>query len=220
MEMPEIPDSTCVEVPGSGGKVVLLKNLVKSPLISVGDYTYYTDIEDPTTFETRNVLYSFGPARLIIGKFCAIATGAQFLMPWANHPSLGVSTFPFFIFGGDWAKQTLDVLPSMAGEDTVIGNDVWIGREAVIMPGVKVGDGAIISTRALVTTDVPAYSVVTGNPARLIKRRYEPEEIELLESLAWWDWPIEVITEHARDILTGTPAQLLQIAKERGLSGN
>jgi virginiamycin A acetyltransferase len=220
MEMSEIPDSTCVEVPGSGGKVVLLKNLVKSPLISAGDYTYYTDIDDPTTFETHNVLYNFGPARLIIGKFCAIATGAQFLMPFANHPSLGVSTFPFFVFGGDWAKQTMDVLASMVGEDTVIGNDVWIGREAVIMPGVKVGDGAIISTRAVVTTDVPAYSVVSGNPARLIKRRYEPEQIEMLVGLAWWDWPIEVITEHARDILTGTPEHLLQIAKELGLSGH
>jgi virginiamycin A acetyltransferase len=220
MGMSEIPDSTCVEVPGSGGKVVLLKNLVKSPFVSVGDYTYYTDTEDPSNFETSNVLYNFGPARLIIGKFCAIATGAQFLMPMANHPTMGVSTFPFFVFGGDWTKRTMDVLASMAGQDTVIGNDVWIGREAVIMPGVKVGDGAIISTRAFVSTDVPAYSVVAGNPARLIKRRYEPEEIELLERLAWWDWPIEVITEHVRDILTGTPDQLLQIAKDHGLSGN
>jgi virginiamycin A acetyltransferase len=217
MGMPEIPDSTCVEVPGTGGKVVLLKNLVKSPNISVGDYTYYTDIEDPTNFETRNVLYNFGGAGLIIGKFCAIATGAQFLMPWANHPNVGVSTFPFFVFGGDWAAQTMDVIATMAGEDTVIGNDVWIGRDAVIMPGVKVGNGAIIGTRAFVTADVPPYCVVSGNPARLIKRRYEPEEIELLQRLAWWDWPIEVITEHVRDILTGTPEQLARIAKDRDL---
>lgn len=219
--MSQIPDSTCVEVPGTGGKVVLLKNLVKSPNVSVGDYTYYTDIDDPTNFETHNVLYNFGgPTRLVIGKFCAIATGAQFLMPWANHPSVGTSTFPFFVFGGDWAAQTMDVIATMAGEDTVIGNDVWIGREAVIMPGVRVGDGAIISTRAFVTADVPAYSVVSGNPARLIKRRYEPEEIELLQRLAWWDWPIEVITEHVHDILTGTPDQLARIAKDRDLLRN
>jgi virginiamycin A acetyltransferase len=218
--MAKIPDPTCVEVPGTGGKVVLLKNLVKSPFISVGDYTYYTDIEDPSNFEIRNVPYNFGPAKLIIGKFCAIATGAQFLMPAANHPTVGVSTFPFFVFGEDWAAKTMDVLASMTGEDTVIGNDVWVGREAVIMPGVKVGDGAIIGTRAFVTTDVPSYGVVSGNPARLIKRRYEPEEIELLQRLAWWDWPIELITEHVRDILTGTPAQLDQIAKANGLTGD
>jgi virginiamycin A acetyltransferase len=218
--MQEIPDSTCIEIPGSGGKVVLLKNLVKSPNIIVGDYTYYTDPEDATNFENGNVLYNIGGPRLIIGKFCAIATGAQFLMPWANHPSTGVSAFPFFIFGGDWAAQTMDVFMNMAGEDTVIGNDVWIGREAVIMPGVNIGDGAIISTRAFVTADVPAYSVVAGNPARLIKRRYEPEEIELLQRLAWWDWPIEVITEHVRDIFTGTPGQLVRIAEDRDLVRN
>lgn len=215
--MLNIPDSTCVYVPGSGDKVVLLKNLVKSPLISVGDYTYYSDIEDPSTFEDHNVLYNIGPAKLIIGKFCAIGTGAHFLMPAANHPSAGVSTFPFYVFGGDWTARTLDVFTSMTGKDTVIGNDVWIGRDAVIMPGVTVGDGAIIGTRALVTTDVPPYGVVAGNPARLIKRRYEPEEIELLRRLAWWDWPIEIITDHVRDIVTGTPARLEQIAKDHAL---
>jgi virginiamycin A acetyltransferase len=215
--MPEIPDPTCVYVPGTNDKVVLLKNLVKSPLISVGDYTYYTDIEDPSTFEIRNVLYNFGPARLVIGKFCAIATGAQFLMPAANHPTAGVSTFPFFVFGGDWTAQTMDVLASMTGDDTVIGNDVWIGREAVIMPGIRIGDGAIVGTRAFVTSDVPPYGVVSGNPARLIKRRYEESDIQLLERLAWWDWPIEVITEHVHDILTGTPTQLEKIAQDRGL---
>ena len=216
--MLKIPDPTCLYVPDTGDKVILLKNLVKSPLIQVGDYTYYADIDDPSNFETHNVLYNFGPAKLIIGKFCAIGTGTHFLMPMANHPSAGVSTFPFFVFGGNWTAQTMDVIVTMAGEDTVIGNDVWFGREAVIMPGVKVGDGAIIGTRAFVTTDVPPYGVVSGNPARLIKRRYEPEEIELLERLAWWDWPIEIVTEHVRDILTGTPAQLAQIAKDHGLA--
>lgn len=216
--MPVIPDPSQTYVSGTDKKVVFLKNLITSPHIEVGEYTYYADIDDPGVFETRNVLYNFGPERLIIGRFCAIGTGTQFIMPAANHPMVGSTTYPFFMFGGDWSQQTADVLQSVTSRgDTVVGNDVWIGREAVIMPGVKIGDGAIIGTRALVTSDVPAYGVVAGNPAQLIKKRFEEEDVERLCRIAWWDWPIEAVTKHVRTIFTKSPMELERVAKEAGL---
>jgi acetyltransferase-like isoleucine patch superfamily enzyme len=127
---------------------VFLKPLVTSPKIEVGEFTYYNDPDDPALFETRNVLYTAGPEKLVIGKFCAIAAGAKFLMSSANHPDMGSTTFPFFIFGGTWLEKTAEFLPKVRSRgDTVIGNDVWIGREAVVMPGVTIGDGAIIAAR-------------------------------------------------------------------------
>jgi virginiamycin A acetyltransferase len=197
---------------------VFLRPLVTSPKIEVGEYTYYNDADDPTAFESRNVLHTAGPERLIIGRFCAIATGARFLLSAANHPMLGSTSFPFFVFGGDWLERTADLLPRIAGRgDTVIGNDVWIGRDAMIMPGVTVGDGAIIGARAVVASDVSPYATVAGNPARLIRRRYSDEDVDRLLRIAWWDWPIEMITEHVRTIWAGTPAELDQIAERAGL---
>jgi virginiamycin A acetyltransferase len=197
---------------------VFLKPLVTSPKIEIGEYTYYNDAENATEFETRNVLYTAGPERLIIGRFCAIATGARFLLSSANHPILGSTAFPFFIFGGDWLERTADLLPSIASRgDTVVGNDVWIGRDAVIMPGVTVGDGAIIAASAVVASDVPPYATVGGNPARLIRRRYSDQDIDRLLRIAWWNWPIEMITEHVRTIWAGTPAELDQAAERVGL---
>lgn len=184
-------------------QVCFIKNTVNNPNIIVGDYTYYDDPEDSENFE-RNVLYHFPfiGDKLIIGKFCAIARGAQFIMNGANHKLSGFSTFPFYIFGKSWEKA----LPQ-AGElpykgDTVIGNDVWMGYQALIMPGVTIGNGAIISSRSVVTADVPAYTIVGGNPAKVIKQRFPAEIIAALEQLAWWDWPIEKITRNLPAIMS------------------
>jgi virginiamycin A acetyltransferase len=216
------PDPASVRIPGmiddQEHDTVFLKPLVTSPKIEIGEYTYYNDADHATAFETRNVLYTAGPERLIIGRFCAIATGARFLLSSANHPILGSTAFPFFIFGDDWLERSADLLPSIPSRgDTVIGNDVWIGRDAVIMPGVTVGDGAIIGASAVVASDVPPYGTVVGNPARLIGRRYSDEEIDRLLRIAWWNWPIEMITEHVRTIWAGTPAELEQAAERAGI---
>ena len=195
-----------------------LKPLVSSPKIEVGEFTYYNDADDPALFETRNVLYPAGPEKLVIGKFCAIAMGAKFLMSAANHPMLGSTAFPFFIFGGTWLEKTAEFLPRIRSRgDTVIGNDVWIGREAVVMPGVTIGDGAIIAASAVVVSDVAPYTTVGGNPARLVKKRYSEEDVDRLLRVAWWNWPVDVITEHIPTIWTGTPVELEQAAKIAGL---
>lgn len=198
---------------------VFLKPLITSPKIEVGEFTYYNDQwDDPTAFETRNVLYTAGPERLVIGRFCAIAAGARFLLSAANHPMLGSTTFPFFIFGGDWLERSADLLPRIPSRgDTVIGNDVWIGREATVMPGVTIGDGAVVAARAVVASDVPPYAIVAGNPARSIRSRFSAEDVERLLRIRWWDWPIEAITEHLRTIWAGTPAELEQAAERAGL---
>ena len=143
----------------------------------------------------------------------ALATGTRFIMAGANHLNIGVSTFPFTIFGGLWGEKTLDIaLGAPSRGDTVVGNDVWIGYQSLIMPGVHIGNGAIIASGSVVVSDVPAYGVVGGNPARLLKKRYSDAEIELLERIAWWDWPVEKVTEHVRVIMSGTPAELAELA--------
>lgn len=194
-------------------RVVLLKPLVTSPLISVGDFTYYDDPDDATAFETRNVLHHYGPDRLIIGKLCAIAAGVRFIMNGANHRMSGPSTYPFPIMGGSWG-QHFDLVTDLPSRgDTVIGNDVWIGGDVTIMPGVRIGHGAIISTASVVTKDVPDYGVVGGNPATLIRHRFDEDDIGTLLAVAWWDWPITTITEHLRVIADGSVSELAAIAE-------
>lgn len=188
-------------------RTVYLKNIITNPQIKVGDYTYYDDPEDVGNFE-KNVLYlfEFMGDQLIIGKFCQIATGARFIMNGSNHAMNGISTYPFKVFGGEWAKK--DPMHVISKGDTVIGNDVWIGNSATFMQGVKVGDGAIIGSNSLVTKDVEPYSVVGGNPARLIRKRFDEETIAFLLKLKWWDWPIEKITEHLGLISSGSIQEL------------
>jgi virginiamycin A acetyltransferase len=199
-------------------RVVLLKPLVNSPNIEVGDYTYYDDPDDATQFERRNVLYSYGEEKLVIGKYCALAAGTTFIMAGANHLTSGVSTFPFTIFGGDWAESTVDLmLANPSKGDTVVGNDVWFGYRAMIMPGVRIGHGAIIASGAVVVADVPPYAVVGGNPAKPVKARYTEAETDLLLRAAWWDWPVDLVTEHVRTIMSGTPADIGGIARANGL---
>lgn len=185
-------------------QVCFIGNTVSNPNIVIGDYTYYDDPEDSENFE-RNVLYHFPfiGDKLVIGKFCAIARGVRFIMNGANHKMSGISTYPFQIFGNGWEK----VMPQLGDlpykGDTVIGNDVWIGYEALIMPGVKVGDGAIISSRSVVVSDVEPYTIVGGNPAKAIRARFSPEQVRELLDVAWWNWPIEKITNHLELIVSG-----------------
>ncbi|NWC64542.1 Vat family streptogramin A O-acetyltransferase [Cedecea sp. P7760] len=184
-------------------QVCFIKNTVTNPNIIVGDFTYYDDPEGAENFE-RNVLYHFPfiGDKLVIGKFCAIAKGVQFIMNGANHKLSGFSTFPFYIFGNGWEKAMPQSGDLPYKGDTVIGNDVWVGYEALIMPGVKIGNGAIISSRSVVTTDVSAYTVVGGNPAKVIKKRFSDEIVSELEKLAWWDWPVELITKYLTAIMS------------------
>jgi virginiamycin A acetyltransferase len=184
-------------------QVCFIKNTIKNPNIIVGDFTYYDDPEDSENFE-RNVLYHFPfiGDKLIIGKFCAIAKGVQFIMNGANHKLSGFSTFPFYIFGNGWENAMPQAGDLPYKGDTVIGNDVWIGFDALIMPGVKIGNGAIISSRSVVTSDVPAYTIAGGNPAKIIKKRFPEETIATLEKLAWWNWPVEKITKNITAIMS------------------
>ena len=192
-------------------QVGYLKNYIKNPNIVVGVYTYYDDPDGVENFE-RNVLYHFPfiGDRLVIGKFCAIARGVRFIMNGANHKLAGLSTYPFQIFGGGWER-----VMSRPGElpykgDTVIGNDVWLGYEALIMPGVTVGHGAVVATRAVVAGDVPPYAIVGGNPARNLKMRFDATDVERLLAIAWWDWSAEKITRHLERISGGDIDALAQ----------
>lgn len=192
--------------------VVFLKNQITSSLIEAGDFTYYDDEGIRPPFQDANVHYLFGPQRLLIGRFTAIGPGVTFLMPGGNHPMAGVSTYPFTMFGGDWATKTLDAFLAIEQRgDTVVGHDVWMGREAVVMPGVTIGDGAIIGAHSVVARDVGPYEVVAGNPARTIRTRFTADEIDTLLRIRWWDWPVERITEHAETIMTGRPQDLARI---------
>ena len=176
-----------------------IKNVVQAPNIFIGDYTYYDDINHPEEFEKNNILFNypeFGD-RLVIGKFCAIASGTRFIMGPANHRVSSVTTYPFNVFGGLWTERTPDHLSQLPRKgDIIIGNDVWIGRESVIMPGVTIGDGAIIAAYSVVTKDVPPYGVAGGNPARLVKKRFDDELIGLLLDWKWWDLAPEELAEH------------------------
>lgn len=194
-------------------QVCYLKNTVKSPDIIIGDYTYYDDPEDSEDFE-RNVLYHFPFVgdKLIIGKFCAIARATKFIMNGANHKLSGISTYPFQIFGNGWEKVMPDPADLPYKGDTVVGNDVWIGYDALIMPGVRIGNGAIVAARSVVVSDVAAYNMVGGNPAKPIRQRFEADVVEMLEAIAWWDWPIEKITANLSLIVSADVEALWAIA--------
>jgi len=190
-------------------QVCFIKNTVSNPQIIIGDYTYYDDPENSENFE-RNVLYLYPVYgdKLIIGKFCAIARDVKFIMNGANHKLDCISTYPFSLFGNGWGKVVprIEELPYKG--DTVIGNDVWIGYNALIMPGVKVGDGAIIAAGSVVTGDIDPYAIVGGNPAKIIKKRFPPETIKTLLEIKWWDWEIEKITRNLENLTSGDLSKL------------
>jgi virginiamycin A acetyltransferase len=209
-----VPDPMTVHPEPITPEVVFLRPVVaRRPHIDIGEYTYYHDGAHATEFATRNVLYAYGNERLVIGRYCCIASGTRFMMSAANHPMIGVGTFPFSMFAGDWGDATRDIaLPSRG--DTIVGNNVWFGMDALVMPGIRIGDGAIIGAGAVVASDVPAYAIVAGNPARVIRRRFTDEEVDELLRIAWWDWPVEAVTAHARTIMAGDVAALRIAAKE------
>lgn len=188
-------------------ETVYLNRVITNPNIQVGNYTFYNDfVHDPTQFETNNVLYHYpvNKDRLLIGKFCSIACGAKFLFTSANHAQKSLSTYPFPIFFEEWGLPKEQVTSAWDNKgDIVIGNDVWIGYEAVILSGVHIGDGAVIGARAVVTKDVAPYTVVGGVPAKKIKLRFDEETVRRLLALRWWDWPAEKIQRNLFAITQG-----------------
>lgn len=190
-----------------GHSTVYLQNVVTDPSITVGEYTTYDDfVRDPREFEKNNVLYHYpvNHERLTIGKFCSIACGAKFLFNSANHALGSLSTYPFPIFFEEWGLPVEDIPRAWDNKgDIVVGSDVWIGYEAVILAGVTIGDGAVIGARALVTRDVPPYTIVGGVPARPIRKRFDDAAIEALLALRWWDWPEARIAANLEAIQSG-----------------
>lgn len=197
---------------------VFLKNVIARPTIEIGDYTYYNDFENASDFENRNVRYHFEHIgdRLKIGKFCALATGTNFIMNGANHAMTGFSTYPFHIFDAAWMEQfdPATIFDHLRG-DTIVGNDVWFGTNATVMPGVTICSGAIIGAHAVVASDVPPYAVVVGNPGRVVRLRFDEETIDRLLEIAWWDWPINRITRHLSAIWGADIDRLERAATDR-----
>lgn len=180
-------------------KLVFLKKFVKAANIFVGDYTYFDDRRHgPDKFEEYNVLYNydFSKVKLVIGKFCAIAAETRFIMT-GDHKLDAVSTYPFPIFGHGW-ESAFNIHELPVKGDIIVGNDVWFGYDSLVKNGVTIGNGAIIATRAVVVKDVPAYSIVAGNPAKVVKMRFDDQTIDRLQKIAWWDWKIEKINKHLK----------------------
>ena len=179
-------------------RVGFLRALVDAPNIEIGDYTYYDDPDGPEHFVERCVLhhYEHSGDRLVIGRFCALATGVRFVMNGANHDMNGLSTYPFDIFGHGWEEgyDAPAMWAAMSRGDTVVGNDVWIGMDALVMPGVTIGDGAVVAAASVVTGDVPPYAIVGGNPARVLRSRLDERSVERLLAIRWWYWDAERIT--------------------------
>lgn len=187
---------------------VHLNQVIDHPNIEVGDYTYYSDFEPVEDYAARIAPYIYpgSPERLVIGKFVQVAHGVKFITSSANHPMRGFSTYPFAVFNPE-------TMGAYAGEvagygDTVVGNDVWLGYGATVLPGVTIGDGAIVGAKAVVSRDVPSYAIVAGNPARVVRSRFDGETVERLLKLRWWDWPIEEI-ERKRAAIEAADASLL-----------
>lgn len=195
-------------------QTIYLKPAITNPNIQVGDFTMYNDfVHDPRDFQRNNVLYHYPINRdkLIIGKFCSIACGAKFLFTSANHTLASLSTYPFPIFFEEWGLPPGEITTAWDNRgDITIGSDVWIGYEAVILSGVTIGHGAVVGARALVTRDVPPYTIVGGVPAKAIRRRFDQGTIDRLLESRWWDWPKETIARHLPDLRAGRIEGLLE----------
>ena len=193
-------------------ETIYLKGVITNPNIIVGDYTIYNDFAgEPKNFEKNNVLYQYPVNRdkLLIGKFCSIACGAKFIFNSANHTLLSLSTYPFPIFFEEWGLDVKEIAKAWDNKgDIVVGNDVWIGYEAVVLAGVTIGDGAVIGARSVVTKDVPPYTIAGGVPAKTIRKRFNEETIDTLLELRWWDWPRERIARNIAAIQSGNVEQI------------
>jgi len=204
----------------SDNQTVYLKNVVTNANIEIGDYTMYNDfVQDPLDFEKNNVLYHYpiNKDKLKIGKFCSIACGAKFLFTSANHKMRSLSTYPFPIFFEEWGLDVKNICDAWDNKgDIVIGNDVWIGYEAVILSGVTIGDGAIIGSRAVVTKDVEPYTIVGGVPAKSIRKRFDDKTILKLENIRWWNWDEKQIRKGIQAIQSGNIIELEEISDEQG----
>ena len=196
MSKKNIPNKDAIIPNENIPSICYIKNVIKNPNIIVGDYTYFEDKHNPQDFEKHVThFYNFIGDRLIIGKFCQIASGVEFVMNGANHKMSSVTSYPFNIFDGDWkTAKFLENTPFKG--DTVIGNDVWIGQNVTILPGVHIGDGAIIGANSVVAKDIPPYSIAVGNPCQIKKKRFDDELISYLLKIKWWDWNIEKITDN------------------------
>ncbi|WP_238900527.1 CatB-related O-acetyltransferase [Clostridium sp. YIM B02500] len=208
-----IPNANKIYPRSNDYQTIYLKNVITRSNIKVGDYTIYNDFyNDPREFEKNNVLYQYpiNNDKLIIGKFCSIACKAKFLMTSGNHTMKSLSTYTFPIFYEEWGLDVSLITDAWDNKgDIVIGNDVWIGYDAIIMPGVKIGDGAIIGTRAIVTNDVSPYTIVGGIPAQVIKKRFREDIILKLLKIKWWDWPYEKIKANIKYIQSGDIDKLM-----------
>ena len=204
----------------SDNQTVYLRNVVTNANIEIGDYTMYNDfVQDPLDFEKNNVLYHYpiNKDKLKIGKFCSIACGAKFLFTSANHKMRSLSTYPFPIFFEEWGLDVKNICDAWDNKgDIVIGNDVWIGYEAVILSGVTIGDGAIIGSRAVVTKDVEPYTIVGGVPAKSIRKRFDDKTILKLENIRWWNWDEKQIRKGIQAIQSGNIIELEKISDEQG----
>ena len=191
MKNRKTPDPNVIHPIAGYEKEIYIKPTVTNPNIIVGDFTYIADL----AFESHVThFYPWSRDKLIIGKFCQIASGVEFVMNDANHQMNAVSTFPFYTLEG-WEMDAPDATDMPFKGDTVIGNDVWIGQNAVILPGVHIGDGAIIGANSIVGSDVDPYTIVVGNPAKPLRKRFDAELIELLLRFKWWDKSIDEINE-------------------------
>jgi virginiamycin A acetyltransferase len=198
------------EMPG----MCFIKNVITRPNIEVGDYSYYyDDVHNPAEFETRNITHHYENLsdKLIIGKFCAFGKNIEFVMNGANHRMNSATTYPFNIFGSGWEKITPDVSELPFKGDTIIGNDVWIGADVTILPGIHIGDGAIVAANSVVTKSVPPYTIVGGNPIKIIRKRFDDETIEFLQNLKWWDWSAEKIFENLELLCSANIMKLAEI---------
>lgn len=189
-----------------------IKNVVKNPNIIVGEYTYYDDINGAENFESHVTHhYDFIGDKLIIGKFCAIAKGIEFIMNGANHRINSITTYPFNIMGNGWEKSALSLSELKLKGDTIVGNDVWIGQNVTVLPAVHIGDGAIIGANSVVAKDIPPYSVAVGNPCEVKRKRFDEDLIEYLLQIKWWDWDAEKIFKNMEALCSGDLSKIKNI---------